>query len=60
MLMHACAAKCAPASAKRDFTALEMPEELVPFRIGVRYSALGRAALRRAMKARCPLMTSSG
>jgi hypothetical protein len=36
MLVHACAAQCAPAGAKRDFTALEMAEELVPFRIGGR------------------------
>ena len=52
----------AAAGAQGDLAAFEVAEELLPFlrRSGCRYSSLGRSARRRAMNARCPLMTSSG
>jgi hypothetical protein len=44
-----------------DLAALEVPDELGPFGVGgVWYSSVGRSARRRAMKARWPLITSSG
>ena len=51
----------AAAVADGDLAALEVADELGPFGVGgVRYSSQERSARRRAMKARWPLITSSG
>jgi hypothetical protein len=51
----------APAVADGDVAALEVADKLGPLGVGgVRYSSAGRSARRRAIKARWPLITSSG
>jgi hypothetical protein len=61
VLMDAAGSVGAAAVTKRDPAALEVAEELFPFLFGRgRYSSDGRSSRRRAMKARWPLMASSG